>query len=333
MPGLSKCVTYSFPKIDQLEPSADGSFGEDDSGGMRAPFAETLMEFTGRLNSSTVGVALYDKALQCQAVNAALARMHGTSACAHVGKTIRQIFGQQTLEVEPIFRRVWETGNPFSNFLLTSQPLAATKETRWLVNLYPIKDEPGRVRLIAMTFSEVTKRSSLESHLSRLTNKFRPDVSGKSDLLGEEFTERCVRTLDLVRRSVELLKFSMSLRCRVSESRIENGLMRQALSLRGARTQKLTLRLALPRGGTEAARALQQETPKESELPAGCPSPRERQILYLLADGKSNKEIGTVLAISTRTVEFYRARIMLKLDLHSTAALVRYAIRNNIVEA
>jgi len=331
MPSLNECVTYPFPKIDQLEPSADESFGVDDSGRMRAPFAETLMEFTRRLNSSTVGVALYDEALRCQAVNAALARMQGTSAC--VGKTIRQIFGHQTLEVEPIFRRVWETGNPFSNFPLTAQPLAATEEARWLVNLYPIKDEPGRVRLVAMTFSEVTKRSSLESHLSRLTNKFRPDVSGKSDLLSEEFTERSVRTLDLVRRSVELLKFSMSLRCHVSESRIENGLMRQALFLRGTRTQKLTLRLALPRGGAEAARALQQETPKESELPAGGPTPRERQILYLLADGKSNKEIGTVLAISTRTVEFYRARIMLKLDLHSTAALVRYAIRNNIVEA
>jgi DNA-binding NarL/FixJ family response regulator len=52
-----------------------------------------------------------------------------------------------------------------------------------------------------------------------------------------------------------------------------------------------------------------------------------------LADGKSNKEIGIVLDISARTVECYRARIMLKLDLHSTAALVRYAIRNNIVDA
>jgi DNA-binding NarL/FixJ family response regulator len=73
--------------------------------------------------------------------------------------------------------------------------------------------------------------------------------------------------------------------------------------------------------------------PTVNELPGSCPSPRERQILCLLADGKSNKEIGIVLDISARTVECYRARIMLKLDLHSTAALVRYAIRNNIVDA
>jgi DNA-binding NarL/FixJ family response regulator len=52
-----------------------------------------------------------------------------------------------------------------------------------------------------------------------------------------------------------------------------------------------------------------------------------------LADGKSNKEIGFLLEISTRTVECYRARIMTKLDLHSTAALVRYAIRHHIIEA
>jgi DNA-binding NarL/FixJ family response regulator len=62
-------------------------------------------------------------------------------------------------------------------------------------------------------------------------------------------------------------------------------------------------------------------------------APREIEVIRLLAQGQSNKEIGALLEISTRTVESYRARIMLKLDLHSTAALVRYAIRNKIVEA
>lgn len=70
-----------------------------------------------------------------------------------------------------------------------------------------------------------------------------------------------------------------------------------------------------------------------TELSACCPSPREREVLRFLADGKSNKEIGSILDISKRTVECYRARIMFKLDLHSTAALVRYAVRNKIVEA
>jgi DNA-binding NarL/FixJ family response regulator len=67
--------------------------------------------------------------------------------------------------------------------------------------------------------------------------------------------------------------------------------------------------------------------------PAGQLSPREREILQLVAEGKSNKEMANTLNISVKTVETHRARIMEKLDLHSVSDLVRYAIRNQIVEA
>jgi DNA-binding CsgD family transcriptional regulator len=60
-------------------------------------------------------------------------------------------------------------------------------------------------------------------------------------------------------------------------------------------------------------------------------SPREREVVRLVAEGKSNKEISSVLAISVRTVETYRARVMLKLDATSIAQLVHYAIRNHLV--
>jgi DNA-binding NarL/FixJ family response regulator len=60
---------------------------------------------------------------------------------------------------------------------------------------------------------------------------------------------------------------------------------------------------------------------------------RERQVLQLLAEGKSNKEIGAFLAISAKTVETYRARIMSKLGLRSMNHLVRYAIRHRIINA
>jgi DNA-binding NarL/FixJ family response regulator len=63
------------------------------------------------------------------------------------------------------------------------------------------------------------------------------------------------------------------------------------------------------------------------------PTPREFQVIRLLAQGKSNKESASLLNISTRTVESYRARVMRKLKLKSTAEVVRYAIRNKIVEA
>jgi DNA-binding NarL/FixJ family response regulator len=66
--------------------------------------------------------------------------------------------------------------------------------------------------------------------------------------------------------------------------------------------------------------------------PASLLSPREREIIQLLAEGKSNNEVAEALYISAKTVETHRAHIMEKLDLHSIAELVRYAIRNKIVE-
>lgn len=56
-------------------------------------------------------------------------------------------------------------------------------------------------------------------------------------------------------------------------------------------------------------------------------SPRERQVLQLIAEGKSMKEIGVLLGVSSRTADSHRTKIMNKLGLHDTASLVRYAIR------
>ncbi len=60
-------------------------------------------------------------------------------------------------------------------------------------------------------------------------------------------------------------------------------------------------------------------------------SDREREVLQLLAEGRSNKEISTALGVSVKTVETHRANIMRKLELHSVTALVHYAMRNGIV--
>jgi RNA polymerase sigma factor (sigma-70 family) len=58
---------------------------------------------------------------------------------------------------------------------------------------------------------------------------------------------------------------------------------------------------------------------------------REKEIFQLLAEGKSNKEVATTLDLSTSTVETHRTRIMQKLDLHSSAEIVLYAVRKKII--
>lgn len=60
---------------------------------------------------------------------------------------------------------------------------------------------------------------------------------------------------------------------------------------------------------------------------------REREIVQLLAEGKSSKEVASALGISVKTAETHRANIMRKLDIHSISELVRYAIKNQIIEA
>ena len=62
-------------------------------------------------------------------------------------------------------------------------------------------------------------------------------------------------------------------------------------------------------------------------------TPREREIVQLLGEGRSNKEVGALLGISIKTVETHRAATMRKLRLDSFADLVRYAIRNKIIAA
>lgn len=63
------------------------------------------------------------------------------------------------------------------------------------------------------------------------------------------------------------------------------------------------------------------------------PTSREREIIQLLAEGRSNKEVAAALGISIKTAETHRAAVMRKLGLHSIGELVRYAIRNHIIQA
>jgi DNA-binding NarL/FixJ family response regulator len=70
-----------------------------------------------------------------------------------------------------------------------------------------------------------------------------------------------------------------------------------------------------------------------SQSSRGRLTPREREILQLLAEGKSNKEVAGYLGISVKTAETHRANIMLKLDFHSITELVRYAVRNKIIQS
>jgi DNA-binding NarL/FixJ family response regulator len=71
--------------------------------------------------------------------------------------------------------------------------------------------------------------------------------------------------------------------------------------------------------------------PPTSKNKAGLLTAREREVIHLLADGKSNKEVATALGIATKTAEAHRINIMRKLNVHSIAEVVRYAVRNQLL--
>ena len=68
------------------------------------------------------------------------------------------------------------------------------------------------------------------------------------------------------------------------------------------------------------------------EAPLGNLSPRELEVIKLVAEGKSNKEVANILHIGVNTVESHRSHIMDKLGIHSVTELVLYAVRNNLVK-
>jgi two-component system, NarL family, response regulator NreC len=70
----------------------------------------------------------------------------------------------------------------------------------------------------------------------------------------------------------------------------------------------------------------------KTELPYDPLTPRERQVLQLIAEGKTTKETAAVLDVSVKTAETHRTNLMEKLDIHSTAGLVRYAIRRGLLQ-
>lgn len=82
----------------------------------------------------------------------------------------------------------------------------------------------------------------------------------------------------------------------------------------------------------EVSDAVLDDYRKHVTNPIDLLSPREREVLQMIAESKTNKEIATALNLSVYTVEAHRGRIMEKLNLHSIGELVRFAVRNGLID-
>lgn len=80
------------------------------------------------------------------------------------------------------------------------------------------------------------------------------------------------------------------------------------------------------------SQAVVQAYLQKTDVPTDLLTPRERQVLQLVAEGKSTKEVAGILGLSVKTAEAHRMRVMKKLDIHETASLTRYAIKRGLVQ-
>jgi len=127
-----------------------------------------------------------------------------------------------------------------------------------------------------------------------------------------------------------------------------DGSGRAASEVLGAGAAGLVLKSEAPEDLVRAIKAIGQDQPfvsvnvaqmllkainrKPEPTRASLLTAREREVLQLLAEGRSSKEASAVLRISPRTVDAHRANIMQKLNLHSRSELIHYAVRNGLVD-
>jgi PAS domain S-box-containing protein len=260
--------------------------------------------------SPVVGVAVFDSRIRYRAINGALARMNGVPAARHVGKRPHHVFGDAATKVESAIDQVIGSGKPVSLDITLQLPLRAGIG-HWLESFSAIRDANGHVTQVVAVVLEITKRQNLERSLNHLVGSLLHIRTMTKDEL------ELNRITDGQNEQSELLTQSVTL---ASEC------IKEVQSLcQGPRCQT-----------SVKLRPLEHPDVKDcapNGVGARQLSPREGGVLQLLADGKNNKEVGALLGISVRTAECYRARLMRKVEIYSLAHLVRFAVRNKIIEA
>ena len=281
-------------------------------------------------SSSTVGVAICDRRFRFRAINDALASMNGIPAAAHLGKTLHAILGSAAAKVQPAFEHVFATGQALSNVEVVAELPSRGATGHWNESYFPIKDRSGKVQEVGAIVLELTKRNEIDAALFRLTDRLarvhsalRKD-SGALDPAG--LGNDCVTLGDVSAGPAGLLENCLA------ETRAISQLLHNTPPQTAVQPQPLSRISPVRRLRQGQGQDFAAVHPIEDELECSPLSSREREVTALLAIGKTNKEIATLLLISARTVESHRARIMLKLDLHSLSELVRYAVRIHLIQ-
>jgi DNA-binding CsgD family transcriptional regulator len=297
------------------------SFTPSDSGNLN-------LDLTGVSEFPALGVAICDAQLRYVNVNNALSVMNGVPAEAHIGRTVREVTGSVGSSIELMMGCVLFTGQSVLNLEVMGKLPTRNEVGYWIANYFPVHDSGGGVKQVGALVVEITSLRKLEMCLPTLLGN-PPRTIAQVKHLGMPYdlekvsSELWSGSIEMVENSVrEMLKNSQKLQPPAQTPNMGDRLPHQRLHL-------LYASPAIPNDSSGQKHA----SIRAGDNGAKPLSPREREVVQLLATAKSNKEISAALKISVKTVEAYRAKIMLKLQIHSIAELVRYAVRGGLVKA
>ncbi len=287
---------------------ADGSAPRSDN----SPHLERINYlFAGIFNSASVTLVAFDSQTRVVVSNSAFAyKIANSSVSACLGKTVREILGGRAEDLEAAIKQVWETGQAEPGISVLTGAPGTNQAHHWLFDLIPVTAQADGLTQVVAVAVETNHQKRVEQYLLTLM----ADISWIRDQISRESTSLQGR-LELARPNA-----GTSLLETVSE---------EVLSVSAMLQSGVNAEIDKPFGHSKTANHTVESALEVQKL--STLSPREREVLCLVAASKGNKEIATILNIETRTVETYRTRLMLKLDLHSTTEVVLYAVRNHLV--
>jgi DNA-binding CsgD family transcriptional regulator len=279
----------------------------------------------GVASSSVIGLVILDAQLRYASVNPVLGAMNGISPEAHVGKTIQEVIGPLAAKVEPFVHSVLITGHSVVNAEIAGELPTREEEGYWLANYFPVHDSAGGVKHVGGLIIEITRLRKIEKFIRTLMSNFphRGDPGAYLDMFPKIEQE----SVALWSGSIEMMGICMQRMLKdvhCFQPYIE-------FPRRGSFVQQPgDLPFASP------PKMNQPGVQEKSSVPIGANganplSPREIEIVRLLASGYGNKEVSAALNITVTTVETYRAKIMLKLQVHSIVDLVLFAVRHGLI--
>ncbi|TDI75791.1 MAG: PAS domain S-box protein [Bacteroidetes bacterium] len=143
---------------------------------------------------SPVGLCLIDRELRFVRINEHMAGINGKPASEHIGRTLSEIIPEIAVEVEPIYRRVIDTGQPECDFEIHGMTAAEPEKPKdWLVSYFPLKSNDGTVQGVSTVVQEITDRKRFEKAWEESEGKFRAICENAPVMINSfDYNRRCL---------------------------------------------------------------------------------------------------------------------------------------------